>query len=58
MVACVQLLVSHSAVKPIFEKCNIGCCSRELFNCRCGGIDSETIIFAIYSNDFFGIFEF
>ncbi len=31
MVACVQLLESHSAGNPIFEKCNIGRCSRELF---------------------------
>ncbi len=31
MFACVQLLGSHSAGKPIFEKCNVGRCSRELF---------------------------
>ncbi len=34
MVACVQLLGSQSAGKPIFEKCNIGHCFRDQFICQ------------------------
>ncbi len=53
MVACVQLLESHSAGKPIFEKCNIGRCFRELFECiRKFGIWWEVVVAGSYSTVF------